>query len=321
MLIKTISSQLQVLNISISWNTTYLDANRWEQLIKKHIPHLNKFHFNYDQYTDDDFNIHGSYAFIDRFTSPFWLERKWLSELKISHRHMFFSIHPYKYVEKDNLLYCLTFSFFFRKEWFNSCEQMKIDTYSIRLTIEDYTTTEKTRLFINKVKSDCVTVQFTHLNINCTNMPIGMLIEIIRLLPNLHSLEISSLSNLQSSSSSVEDIKNQLLVSILNKITKVKLNKFTEKKQIQFLINFCSHMQYLELNCMSNTDFKMLVKLILINQMTHIPNLCFLCFNVPNANENMIRNLAMTINLETLVNNYTIQRIGDKIFLRWKLEL
>jgi hypothetical protein len=207
---------------------------------------------------------------------------------------------------------------------------MKIDTYSnlqktsnhsILLTIEGYSTIEQTRLFINKVKASCVTVQFTHLNINCYNMPSEMLIEIIRLLPNLHFLEISSLlSNLQLNSSSIEGIKNQLLVSVINKIRKVKLHKFTEIKQIQFLINTCSHMQYLEVGCMSNTDLRMLIKFILINQVTHTPNLGFICLNVPNANEDMIQNLAMTINLETLVNNYTIQRIGGKIFLDWKLE-
>jgi hypothetical protein len=102
--IKEISSQLQVLRISISWNSTYLDGNRWEQLIKKHMPHLNKFHFNYDQYTDDDFSIDSGYAFINRFTSPFWIERQWLSELRIDLREIFFSVHPYKYDEK-NLLY------------------------------------------------------------------------------------------------------------------------------------------------------------------------------------------------------------------------
>lgn len=207
-----------------------------------------------------------------------------------------------------------------RKEQFDSYEHMKTDIHPIRLVIEGDTTIEQTQLFINKVKSNCVQSQLTCLNINCNSMTITSLVEIIRLLPHLHFLEISSLSNLHSSSSLVQNIKNQLLVSVINKIIKVKLNKFTERIQIQFLINLCSRMQYLEIGCTSNTNLEMLIKYILINQMTHTPNLGFICLNIPNANENMIQNLSMIIKLETLVNNYTIQRTGDKIFLQWKLE-
>jgi hypothetical protein len=98
--IRKISSQLQVLHISIAWNTAYLDASRWEQLIKKYMPHLNKFYFNYDQYIDDDFNINPGYTFINQFTSPFWLERKWFCELKVDCADMTLSIYPYRYIEK-----------------------------------------------------------------------------------------------------------------------------------------------------------------------------------------------------------------------------
>jgi hypothetical protein len=100
MFIKTISSQLQILRINISWNATYLDANRWEQLIKNHMPHLHKFYFKYERYTDNAFNIEPGYTVFDKYTSSFWIQRKWFSELKISDREVFFSIHPYKYVEK-----------------------------------------------------------------------------------------------------------------------------------------------------------------------------------------------------------------------------
>ncbi|CAF4075024.1 unnamed protein product, partial [Rotaria sordida] len=91
------------------------------------------------------------------------------------------------------------------------------------------------------------------------------------------------------------------------------------KTQIQLLINLCPRMQYFEVDCMSNTDLKKFMTFILINQMTHIPNLRFLSLNVPNANENMIKNIAMTIELETIISNYKIQRIGNKFFLHWKL--
>ena len=169
------------------------------------------------------------------------------------------------------------------------------------------------------MKSSCISVRFTHLNITCNGTTIGMLTEMIHLLPNLDFLKISSLSSLQLNSLSIADTKKRLSLSMINKITKVKLDKITEEKQIQFLFNFCPRIQYLEVDCMTNTDLKMLMKHILVNQMTHIPNLCSLCLNIPNANENMIQNIAKTIELESLVEHYTLQRIGDKILLDWKL--
>jgi hypothetical protein len=325
--IKKISSPLQVLRVNISWNPTYLDADRWERLIKKHMPHLNKFHFCYDQYINDDFRVNPGYNFINRFTSPFWFERKWFCELKIVRGDLIFLVHPFRYIRKQ-ILFIATHIFIFRKEWFNYYEYIKMDTHanqcnidncSIQLTVDGQSTAERTRLFIGKMNSSCVAVRFTHLNINCNGMSIGTLIEIIRLLPNLDSLKISSLTNLQLNALSVEDTKKHLFVSAMNKITKVKLDKFTEEKHIQLLINFCPRIQYLEVDCVSNTNLGMFMKYILVNQMVHIPNLCSVCVNIPNASETMIQDLAMTIKLKTLVDNYTIQRIGDMIFLHRKL--
>jgi hypothetical protein len=206
---------------------------------------------------------------------------------------------------------------------------MEIDTYSNRqktdncsflLTVEVGIYIERTRLFIEKIKSSCVAVRFSHLNISGINLSIDMLIEIMRLLPNLNSLKMSSVSSLQLNSLSVEDTKKHLLVSVTNKITKVKLAKVTEMKQIQLFINLCLRMEYLELDCMANTDLEKLITLILMKQITYIPNLYFLCLNVHNASEKMIQKLATVIDLQTLLKDYTINRIGDKIFLQWKLQ-
>ncbi|CAF0901477.1 unnamed protein product [Didymodactylos carnosus] len=324
--IKEISSQLQILKIGIPANKSYLDGNRWERLIKKYMPQLEKFDFQFTQNIDDDMNTNSSDSsdgFINRFNSPFWFERKWFRELQVYCDEMVFSIHPY------------------RKEWIDHYEHMNTDTYSkqnsiennyisnreksidhciIQLTIMDYKFTKRYRLFINKLKSTFKMIQFTHLNIDNNSMSINMLLDILRLLPNIESLKLSSLPILQLKSLSIEDTKIiYRLESVINKITKVKLDQVTEEQQIQILINLCPHIQYLEVGCMSNTDVPLLMKFILMNQMTHIPNLCYLCFIIPKADENMVRILAMTIDFETLINNYTIQRSGDKISVHWKL--
>jgi hypothetical protein len=180
--------------------------------------------------------------------------------------------------------------------------------------------------FIDTMKSCFNAVQFTHLNIDCNGLPVGMLVEIIRLLPNLDSLEVSSLSLVQLSDLCVEDSGIFLLVSITNKITKVKLDKMNGMEQIHFLINLCYRMRYLEVECTKDNDLANIIGYISANNIIHVPYLCSLCLCVPNANEKMIESLDKIIDNERLFDNdnktfhdYVIRRIQNRIFLNWKL--
>jgi len=97
MFIKKISSQLQVLRLETSSYTAYLNANRWKQLIKKHMPVLSEFHFDYHVHADDSFeDMIPNHEAINQFTSPFWIERYWFFEFKDSIDQAVYSIHPYK---------------------------------------------------------------------------------------------------------------------------------------------------------------------------------------------------------------------------------
>ncbi len=79
-----LSSRLQVLRINTSFSdVAYLDADRWEQLISDHLPHLRTFEFLYRK-SDFNFSTFQPYhTLIDRFLSPFWIKRRWLFELVI----------------------------------------------------------------------------------------------------------------------------------------------------------------------------------------------------------------------------------------------
>ncbi|CAF4074346.1 unnamed protein product, partial [Adineta steineri] len=322
--IKKISSQLQILKIYTLQNKTYLDGSRWEQLIKEYMPQLKKFYFSFTQDIDDDRMINSKYStdgFINRFSSPFWSERKWFREIQVYCETMIFLIHPYK------------------KQWANLHEQMNTDTYSkqnsmednyianrkqtdhgiIQLTIEDYEDIGLNGQSIKKLKSSLEAIQFTHLNIHDDTMSINLLLTILRLLPNIESLKLWSIPIVKLESLFIEHTKNHLSVLAINKITKVKLGQVTEEQEIQFFINLCPYVKYLEVGCMSDTDVPLLMKLILMNRMTRIPDLCYLCFIIRMADENMVRTLAKIIDSEIVNDNYTIQRSGNKIIVHWKL--
>ncbi len=99
--IEKISSQLRVLCINTSSDSSYLDADRWEQLISEYLPFLRTFNFEYRYFIRTPRDV-----FVNKFTSPFWIDRRWILELKVdiyqeSMTKITYSIHPQKYIQSN----------------------------------------------------------------------------------------------------------------------------------------------------------------------------------------------------------------------------
>lgn len=153
-------------------------------------------------------------------------------------------------------------------------------------------------------------------------MPV--LMDLIVLLPNLDSIMFSSLRLLQRTHLSIRDRKMARQVSNKIKITKLKFiwknqDQETELAQIQFLIDLCPHIRYIEIQAefQDGVDLNFLTRFILIKHFGYIPHLRSLCIQINHANDEMVQNLQTMIDLEQLLNDYTIKRIGDKIYLQW----
>ncbi len=69
MFITPISSKVRLLRITTSKDGAYLDADQWENLISQHMPHLQKFDFQYNEHVDTVFELKPYHALINRFTS------------------------------------------------------------------------------------------------------------------------------------------------------------------------------------------------------------------------------------------------------------
>ena len=92
-------SKLTILCVTIqSSDENYLDANRWECFITEHIPYLNKFIFSFTEDIDDDFKITPCHALINRFISPFWINKKWIFRILIDNDDINYLLRPYRYV-------------------------------------------------------------------------------------------------------------------------------------------------------------------------------------------------------------------------------
>lgn len=237
------------------------------------------------------------------------------------------------------------FFFYFRRQWFDYHEYERNGIYldgnisryisssaqstlydpRVQLTIDSYVTEIWNLSYIDTMKPFLLGAPFTHLNLQCSDTPIDLLIEIVHLLPHLRSLEISSLPLVEVNNLSAEETDMLLLVSITNEITRVKLDDLTAIEQVHFLMNLCPRMRCLELGFVNENDLERLLIFISMNNTTYIPFLCCLCLSARVGHENVIRKLNNIIDFESLFysdrafRDYSIRRVGDKIFLTWTI--
>jgi hypothetical protein len=104
-----------------------------------------------------------------------------------------------------------------------------------------------------------------------------------------------------------------------NKITKLELRSCIEKpdlEKIQFFIDLCTQMKYLQVKCENILNIESILRYILLKNIGKF-NLFYLW--VPITSDSMIRQLQAIINLEKLIHNYKITRTSEKIYLQWTL--
>jgi hypothetical protein len=94
-LISQISCKLKVLYLvgSSHDDATYLDAERWKQLILRYLSQLEKFHL---KYYENDFTSRIHIDKLNEFFSPFWIERQWILGVEFESSNITYSIRPYK---------------------------------------------------------------------------------------------------------------------------------------------------------------------------------------------------------------------------------
>ncbi|CAF4243428.1 unnamed protein product, partial [Adineta steineri] len=120
MFIKQTECNLEVLRIiTYIYDINYFDNNRWEQLISGCLPKLKEFYLEYFQDIDPESGCSIDYEPSQRFTSLFWIKRKWVFELEMSSSNITYKISSYK------------------KRWYNINSSIKLSKPT-RLTITDY---------------------------------------------------------------------------------------------------------------------------------------------------------------------------------------
>jgi len=83
-LIKKITSNLQVVRLTTSKDRAYFNGDRWEQLLTHSIPHLRLFELKHQEIIDNNIRCTTDHVLIHHFTSTFWIKPRWIIKFNIS---------------------------------------------------------------------------------------------------------------------------------------------------------------------------------------------------------------------------------------------
>ncbi|CAF3997744.1 unnamed protein product [Adineta steineri] len=280
----------------------YLDFDVWEELILQNFPQLEKFHFEFSPYTcdEDEFIFDG--CVCDQFLSSFWINRQWFVEIVIEPEIISLSIKPY------------------RKKWY---ELINIDNDDLNvnhltlLTIRSILMDKYLETF-DKIEWIIDVATIYHLEI-CENVFIGAITDFMKLLSNLDSLKLLSITLPITTLLSTEELNEINLTVEYNKITKVYLEKMIKFDDVLFLIDLFPKLKYLQIGCTSDIDINLFLEIILMKIHNKVnSNLYLLAISIPTADDSMMKRIQNFIDLKGLLFNYTIERTNDTVFLRMK---
>jgi hypothetical protein len=86
---------------TLSEDLHFLDAIQWEELIKKYLPQLKEFTFQYREYADDEYQSPEYLGEPNQFISSFWIERQWEYQVEFERNYIIYAIYRYEYIEEE----------------------------------------------------------------------------------------------------------------------------------------------------------------------------------------------------------------------------
>lgn len=173
-----------------------------------------------------------------------------------------------------------------------------------------------------------VLTQFYHLIVDTKTVSTEEIVDLLDDLPNIISLKLlcvtpfkpfGSLSSSSEEESDDEEHERFVRVSRTNQILDVYLEQINDLKELDSLLGLCHQMKHLYINSLHTINIDSFIREILI-RITDGSNkdLCSLCLRIPTADDQLIEKFKTIIDSNTQLNDYTIKRVTDKIFLQWK---
>lgn len=167
---------------------------------------------------------------------------------------------------------------------------------------------------MNYVRFITSLVKITSLHIEFQYFSIAILIEFLRQLPNLDSITISCKFLNQRTKLSEELMNPIYAMENRNQIINISIEQMIELNQIEIILNICTHLEYLQVQCTNYTDLESIVRLVLKKR---YPKLNCLCCTISMADDLMVKKLQTAIYYQNMTVNFNIHRCSNKIYLKW----
>ncbi|UJR11623.1 hypothetical protein I4U23_015804 [Adineta vaga] len=264
--IQRISSKLQILKIVTFNDSSYLNANRWEQLISTNMLLLRKFYFEYHEYYDENYMLTSNHRLTNQFTCQFWLQRQWIFDIRFANLEIIYSVNPYR-KQCSELEECKTYYSCYVNEDVVKCDPQ----IQLILTI--------------------------HLSESLNNkLSTSILTKLIHKLSYLKFLRMSCLP-VPEKENWLTDKRQIIRLSQKNQsITKVYLDSISEVEQIQLAHYLCPFVQYLIINCVDNINLELLIQFMFKTNAKFIKYLNLLCLSIPSIRGETIEKLWKIVN-------------------------
>jgi hypothetical protein len=156
--------------------------------------------------------------------------------------------------------------------------------------------------------------QITKLIIDSYNFPFDQIVELIRFIPNLHTLKLDLLCINENSLKLLEQTYNFQYVSLRNKIKNLELRVRCSLEEIQLFINLFPQLEYLKTG-IKRKEILQIIRYLLSKTNNRTRHLFFLCISqIPKI---CLRELTMLIKFENLLVDYFIKFINQDLYLWW----
>ena len=156
--------------------------------------------------------------------------------------------------------------------------------------------------------------QLIKLTINCYNLPFEQMIELLQFTSNINTLKFNSMLLSQIDSISIQQNDVFKLVSKMNIVTNLTIEKEITLKQIQLLVVLFSRLEYLKID-LSEGTFKSIIQFLLSKSNDNTRYLSSLC--ISKQDKHFMEILTNLLESEKLLDDYTLKVINCKLYLWW----
>ncbi len=167
---------------------------------------------------------------------------------------------------------------------------------------------------ISKLSAIIPLTQLVHLCFDHNPFPIGLMLDILDRAINVHTLVLHNTKMLDIKTLTFEQTQILHSLFIKNQIRKISLDVQCKLRHYKFLINLCPRLKYLKMKLPEK--YESILRYLLNQSRNKKSQLCLLC--ISNIDKIFFKQTQTIIDREKLLNDYSIELIGNELYRWWE---